>query len=43
MNFMQHFSLGFCEWDLLALIALIASTVLFLVQRHKLKEEKRNL
>lgn len=41
--FFEHAVLGFCWWDIPALLVLIAATALFLVKRHKLKEEKKEL
>lgn len=43
MDFFEHITLGVCWWDLPALILLIAVTVLFLVRRHKLNGDKKNL
>lgn len=32
-----------CGWDIPALIALIAATIWFFIERHKLKKEKSEL
>lgn len=39
----EHSTLGFCWWDLLALIALVAVIVLFIVSHKKAKEEQKQL
>ena len=43
MEFFENATVGCCWWDIPALILLIAITVLFLVRRHKLNEEKKKL
>ena len=43
MDFFEHAVLGFCWWDIPGLIALIAITVAFFVEGHKLKEERKDL
>lgn len=39
----QHSTLGFCWWDLPALIVLIAVIVYFVVRNSKMKKEKEDL
>lgn len=43
MEIFENLTLGFCWWDLPALILLIAVTALFFVRRHKLNNEKKEL
>lgn len=43
MEFFEHITLGFCWWDIPALILLIAATACFFVKRHKLNSEKKEL
>ncbi len=43
MEFLENATLGFCWWDIPALVLLIAVAVLFFVRRHKLNEEKKKL
>lgn len=43
MGFFENVALGFCWWDLPALILLIAVTALFFVRRHKLGKEIKEL
>lgn len=43
MGILENLALGFCWWDLPALILLIAVTALFFVRRHKLNDEKKEL
>ena len=35
--------LGFCWWDLLALLILLAVVIVYLVRRHNLKKEQKDL
>ena len=39
----EHTKLGFCWWDILALIILIVVIVVFVVRRSKLKDEQKEL
>lgn len=39
----EHTKLGFCWWDLLALIILLAVIIVYLVRRHNLKKEQKDL
>ena len=39
----EHTRLGFCWWDLLALIILVIVVVAFAVKRSKLKDERDEL
>ena len=39
----EHTRLGFCWWDLLALVILVIVVVAFAVKRSKLKEEQDEL
>lgn len=39
----EHTRLGFCWWDLLALIILIAVIVVFAVRRSNLRDEQKEL
>ena len=39
----EHTRLGFCWWDLLALIILVIVVVAFAVKRSKLKDEQDEL
>lgn len=43
MNFHENIVWGFCGWDLLAIIFLIAITAWFFIRRHKLNKEIREL
>ncbi len=43
MGIFEQAALGFCWWDIPGLLVLIAVTAVFLVKRHKLKEEKKEL
>ena len=40
---LEHTKLGFCWWDLLALIILLAVVIVYLARRHDLKKEQKNL
>ncbi len=40
---LSHSRLGFCWWDLLALIALIAVVVYFVVRSRKMKRQEKEL
>lgn len=40
---LEHSHLGFCWWDLPAIILLAGVSVLFAVQHYKLKKEKKDL
>lgn len=42
MGFLEHLQFG-CWWDLPALILLVAVTAWFLVRRHQLNKEKKEL
>ena len=42
-NFFENATLGFCWWDIPALIALIAVTAWFVVTKRKLNKEKEEL
>lgn len=39
----EHTKLGFCWWDLLALIILLIVVIVWLVRRHNLKSEQKDL
>lgn len=39
----EHTKLGFCWWDLLALLILLAVVIVYLVRRHNLKKEQKDL
>ena len=39
----EHTKLGFCWWDLLALLILLAVIIVYLVRRHNLKKEQKEL
>ena len=39
----EHTKLGFCWWDLLALVILVIVVVAFAVKRSKLKDEQDEL
>ena len=39
----EHTRLGFCWWDLLALVSLVIVVVAFAVKRSKLKDEQDEL
>lgn len=39
----EHTKLGFCWWDLLAFIILIVVIAVFLVKRHDMKKEEKDL
>ncbi len=43
MGFWENLTLGFCWWDIPAVILLIALTIVFFVRRHKLNVEKKEL
>lgn len=38
---MAHVSLGWCAWDLPALIVLVAIVVIFIVHRSKMKKREK--
>lgn len=40
---LEHTKLGFCWWDLLALLILLAVVIVYLVRRHNLKKEQKYL
>ena len=40
---LEHTKLGFCWWDLLALLILLAVVIVYLVRRHNLKKEQKEL
>lgn len=40
---LEHTKLGFCWWDLLALLILLAVVIVHLVRRHNLKKEQKDL
>ena len=40
---LSHTKLGFCWWDLLALVALVVVVGLFVVHRKKMKERTKQL
>ena len=40
---LEHTKLGFCWWDLLALLILLAVAIVYLVRRHNLKKEQKDL
>lgn len=40
---LEHTRLGFCWWDLLALIILIVVIVVFAVRRSNLRDEQKEL
>ena len=40
---LEHTKLGFCWWDLLALLILLAVVIVYLVRRHNLKKEQKDL
>lgn len=39
----EHTTLGFCGWDLPALIVLLAVIIVFIVKRHDMKKEEKDL
>ena len=39
---LEHTKLGFCWWDLLALLILLAVVIVYLVRRHNLKKEQKD-
>lgn len=43
MGIFEYATLGFCWWDVPALILLIVATALFFVRRHKLGKEIKEL
>lgn len=40
---LEHTKLGFCWWDLLALLVLLTVVIVYLVRRHNLKKEQKDL
>ena len=40
---LEHTKLGFCWWDLLALLILLAVVIVYLVRHHNLKKEQKDL
>ena len=40
---LEHTKLGFCWWDLFALLILLAVVIVYLVRRHNLKKEQKDL
>lgn len=40
---LEHTKLGFCWWNLLALLILLAVVIVYLVRRHNLKKEQKDL
>ena len=40
---LEHTKLGFCWWDLLALLILLAVVIVYLFRRHTLKKEQKDL
>lgn len=40
---LEHTKLGFCWWDLLALLILLAVVIVYLVRRYNLKKEQKDL
>ena len=40
---LEHTKPGFCWWDLLALLILLAVVIVYLVRRHNLKKEQKDL
>ena len=40
---LEHTKLGFCWWELLALLILLAVVIVYLVRRHNLKKEQKDL
>ena len=40
---LEQTKLGFCWWDLLALLILLAVVIVYLVRRHNLKKEQKDL
>ena len=40
---LEHTKLGFCWWDLLALLILLAVVIVYLVRRHNLKKAQKDL
>ena len=40
---LEHTKLGFSWWDLLALLILLAVVIVYLVRRHNLKKEQKDL
>ncbi len=43
MDFFENIVWGFCGWDLLAIIFFITITALFLIRRHRLNKEIKEL
>ena len=40
---LEHTKLGFCWWDLLALLILLAVVIVYLVRRHNPQKEQKDL
>ena len=40
---LEHAALGFCKWDILGLIVLVAAIAVFVLQNHKLKKKQKEL
>lgn len=40
---LEHTKFGFCWWDLLALLLLVVVVAVYLVRRHNLKKEQKEL
>lgn len=40
---LDHTVLGFCWWDLLALIVLLVAIIVYVVKRHDMKKEEKEL
>ena len=40
---LDHTVLGFCWWDLLALIVLLVVIIVYVVKRHDMKKEEKEL
>ena len=40
---LEHTKFGFCWWDLLALLLLVVLVAVYLVRRHNLKKEQKEL
>jgi len=43
MEFLENIVLGFCGWDMLAIIFLIGITAWFLIRRRQLNKEIKEL
>lgn len=42
-SFLEHFAWGFCGWDILGLILLIAAIAFVVIRKKSIKKELREL